>query len=282
MLRKNLHLRNVATAVACLAVTTLFTGCDKGNTPAFTEFSFAGQQGTAVIDKKNNTVTAVADNTVNLQAITPTFTLSPNGTTATVSGAAQISGTTVQNFSNPVKYSLKTTDGTVAEWTVTITSSGSSSGERIKAATIHYTDGSNDHYLCFDNYGKLFRYEVHSASSDVPGIFICDEVAGTCIAWGGPDNGWAPCPYPATAAAFRNLVLIDYNAGLKNVPTAYPSTTTKTFAGQLCYVYQVPSLGELALWGNTVFLEFVGGVNAVDARLGCPDNAFTQTVTISW
>ncbi|MDR0541038.1 MAG: hypothetical protein LBH19_02370 [Dysgonamonadaceae bacterium] len=119
-------MRKVATIVACLAVTTAFASCEPAdepapNAPAFAEFSFASQRGTADIDAKKRTVKAVAECGTNLAALAPAFKLSPDGATATVDGKPQESGRTANNFADAVVYKLAAPDGTTAEWTVTVT-----------------------------------------------------------------------------------------------------------------------------------------------------------------
>ncbi|MDR1896573.1 MAG: hypothetical protein LBR10_07275 [Prevotellaceae bacterium] len=121
-----LKLRNVATIVACLAATTMSSGCDKEpesspGAPAFAEFSFANQRGASDIDAKKRTVKAVAECGTNIASLAPAFKLSPDGTTATVDGKPQESGKTAHNFTDAVVYTLTTPDGETAEWTVTVT-----------------------------------------------------------------------------------------------------------------------------------------------------------------
>jgi hypothetical protein len=125
MTKQIFNLRNMA-MIACLAATTIFSGCDKDPDPIdnganIIAFTFAGIDGTATIDKTALTVTAKAKETVDLTNIVATFTLS-TGCTATVNGTAQVSGQTANNFSDPVTYRVTSGDGkTTNEWTVTIT-----------------------------------------------------------------------------------------------------------------------------------------------------------------
>ena len=134
MTKRSFNLRKVAAIVACLAGITVFSGCDKEPDPIDTgmeqeanivAFTFAGIDGMATIDKTAHTVTAKAKETVDLTAIKAEFTLSKNAT-ATVNGTAQVSKTTVNNFTNLVTYSVTSADGkTTNDWTVTITKTGS-------------------------------------------------------------------------------------------------------------------------------------------------------------
>lgn len=121
-----ISLRNVAITAAIFAVTAAFAACEPADepnpdAPAITAFSFAGQAGEAVIDPQKRTVKAAAVCGTNLAALTPTFELSPEGTTAKVNGNLQTSGTTANNYADAVVYTLTTPDGETAEWTVTVT-----------------------------------------------------------------------------------------------------------------------------------------------------------------
>lgn len=133
MKRFNSKPRIVAIIFACLSATAVFSGCNKEDDPMnngadIVSFTFNGISGTAVIDKDALTVTATADETVDLNSIAPTFTLS-NGATAEVNGTAQTSGVTDNNFTVPVTYSVTSEDGlTTNDWTVTVTGGGNGSG----------------------------------------------------------------------------------------------------------------------------------------------------------
>jgi predicted 3-demethylubiquinone-9 3-methyltransferase (glyoxalase superfamily) len=132
MTKVNFNLRSfkgIAIAI-CLAATTMFSGCDKddpmNNGADIVAFTFTGINGTATIDKDALTVTATANETVDLTAIVATFTLS-NGATATVNGTAQVSGTTANNFSNTVIYNVTSSDSRLTNiWKVTIKKNNSS------------------------------------------------------------------------------------------------------------------------------------------------------------
>ncbi|MDR2585334.1 MAG: hypothetical protein LBC84_03815 [Prevotellaceae bacterium] len=122
----------VAIAI-CLAVTTMFSGCEKDKDPVnidaeqeanIVAFTFAGIDGTATIDKTAHTITAKAKETTDLTAIKAEFTLSKNAT-AKVNGVTQVSGQTANNFISPVIYKVTSGDGeTINNWTVTITKTG--------------------------------------------------------------------------------------------------------------------------------------------------------------
>ncbi len=84
-------------------------------------YSFAEQSGAATIDAGNHTVAIEVANGTDVSALVATFTLS-DGATATVGGTAQVSGTTANDFSSAVTYTVTAADGTTTQdWTVTVT-----------------------------------------------------------------------------------------------------------------------------------------------------------------
>ncbi|GAA4936124.1 hypothetical protein GCM10023314_05590 [Algibacter agarivorans] len=84
-------------------------------------FSFTEQTGAATIDAVSHTVVVEVANGTDLSALVSSFTLSA-GATAVVGVAAQVSGTTSNDFSNDVTYTVTAADGTTTQdWVVTVT-----------------------------------------------------------------------------------------------------------------------------------------------------------------
>jgi len=145
--------------------------------PGFTSFTFDGIQGTATIDATHRTVKAVAAKKTDLAAIKPNFKLTPNGSTAKVNGVTQTAGTSVQNFTNPVTYTLETTEGETAEWTVTITLKGGEEPEG-KLAPPAWIQGKWEYGNTSNYYYKFTTTDVFQNEQslsemynvDVPGI----------------------------------------------------------------------------------------------------------------
>jgi hypothetical protein len=176
-----LKLRNLATIVACLAATTMSSGCDREpepspGAPAFAEFSFANQRGASDIDAKKRTVKAVAECGANIVSLAPAFKLSPDGTTATVDGKPQESGKTAHNFTDAVVYTLATPDGETAEWTVTVTLPDDcptvkkyiTYNKPVTAYYIEYNGGRIDAYESMQSSGVTSDGEcVHTATNGV-------------------------------------------------------------------------------------------------------------------
>ncbi len=123
-------LRYFALVVFTALTALFFTACGDDGDPVdtgtekdanFVSFSFAGIVGSATIDQNAKTVTATAGSTVDLTTLAPDFTLSLNAT-AKVGAVAQASGTTQNDFTNAVTYTVTSGDGTnTQDWTVTIT-----------------------------------------------------------------------------------------------------------------------------------------------------------------
>jgi hypothetical protein len=84
-------------------------------------FSFAEQTGAATIDAANHRVAIEVVGGLDRTSLAPTFTLS-EGARAHVNGTAQISGTTANDFSSAVTYTITAEDGTALEyWIVVVT-----------------------------------------------------------------------------------------------------------------------------------------------------------------
>lgn len=85
------------------------------------KFSFPDQTGAATIDAVNHTVAIEVANGTDASALTATFTLS-YGAAADISDTEQVSGTTENNFSSPVTYTITAGDETTEQdWVVTVT-----------------------------------------------------------------------------------------------------------------------------------------------------------------
>ncbi len=86
-----------------------------------TAFSLAEQTNSATIDATAHTVEIEVFSGTDLTALVTTFTLSAAVTTAEVGATAQISGTTPNDFTNPVTYTVTAEDGTTSQdWVITV------------------------------------------------------------------------------------------------------------------------------------------------------------------
>ena len=116
-----------------------------------TAFSFAEQVAAATIDATSGTITIEVLYGTDLTGLVSTFTVSA-GAKAYVNDVLQVSGTTANNFTNDVVYKVVAEDGTIKEWTVTVTMPAQPStaaeivsfvlAEQTGAATINSTAGT--------------------------------------------------------------------------------------------------------------------------------------------
>lgn len=92
-------------------------------------YSFDLQTGPADIDDVNHTVDIEVAFGTSVTALVAEFTLS-DGASATVGSTDQISGTTANDFSAPVTYTITAEDGSTQDWIVTVTVATTQSSEK--------------------------------------------------------------------------------------------------------------------------------------------------------
>ncbi len=99
--------------------------------PEFLSFKFAGLTPNVVglVNKTAYAVSVEVPYSTNVSALVPTFTTT-DGTTAKVGTTAQVSGTTANNFTNVVTYTL-TKGTTTQDWKVTVTKPAPTTGNDI-------------------------------------------------------------------------------------------------------------------------------------------------------
>jgi hypothetical protein len=87
----------------------------------FDEYSFTQQTGPAVINTNNHTIYIQVQYGTSLNGLIASFSLS-YGATTTIGGTLQISGSTANNFTNPVIYRVIAEDGSTSQdWTINVT-----------------------------------------------------------------------------------------------------------------------------------------------------------------
>jgi uncharacterized repeat protein (TIGR02543 family) len=84
-----------------------------------TEFSLASPSATGTINESAKTVAVTVPFGTNVTALVATFTTT--GASVKVGSAVQVSGTTANNFSSPVTYTVTATDGSTQDYVVTVT-----------------------------------------------------------------------------------------------------------------------------------------------------------------
>ena len=97
------------------------TVCDLSSANNLLTFNIATPQGVVTTNGTNISVALPSGtNTSVLSSLIATFTSSPKST-VTVGSTAQVSGTTANNFTSPVTYTVTAEDGTTQTYTVTVT-----------------------------------------------------------------------------------------------------------------------------------------------------------------
>lgn len=90
----------------------------KSSAKAITEFSFAPLSTSRVIDEGQKTIVVTVPWTTDVTSLIASF--ATTGTGVTIQGARQVAGATVNNFTNPVIYTVTAEDGTTVDYTVTV------------------------------------------------------------------------------------------------------------------------------------------------------------------
>jgi hypothetical protein len=114
---------SVTDNIGCVITKTLDIVLSASAKHEILTFSFPEETGAATIDADAHTVAIEVANGTSPLALVATFTLSHGGTAAVI-GAAQESGVTANDFSNPVIYTVTAEDTTTQDWTVTVTIAG--------------------------------------------------------------------------------------------------------------------------------------------------------------
>ncbi len=91
---------------------------------AITAFSFAGLDSTGAIDESTKTIAVSVPGGTDVTTLVATFTTT--GSSVRVGSVVQESGVTANDFSNPVIYTVKALNGSMASYTVTVTGALSS------------------------------------------------------------------------------------------------------------------------------------------------------------
>ena len=94
-------------------------GTPPSSAKAITAFSFANSSATGTIDESAKTIALTVPYGTNVTTLVATFTTT--GASVKVGSTAQVSGTTPNDFTNPVPYVVTAEDGSTATYTVTVT-----------------------------------------------------------------------------------------------------------------------------------------------------------------
>jgi len=136
-------------------------------------FSFVEQTGVATISAINHTVNIEVEFGTNLTGLIATFTLSPEAT-AQIGVTEQVSGVTSNNFSEDVVYSIYAEDGTVQDWTVTVTIAQNTGNEIL---TFSFVEQNDDAIINSTNHTVQVELVPGSSLTELVATFTLSENA---------------------------------------------------------------------------------------------------------
>ncbi len=166
---------------------------------AITAYSLAGSTGT--VDEAAKTIAVTLPNGTNLTALPATF--STTGAGVKVGAAAQVSGTTTNNFTGPVAYTVTAADGSTATYTV----NASASSATAKAISAFSFAGYPGSAATINEAAKTIAVSVPNGT-DVTALVASFATTGSSVKVGSvvqtsgttPNDFTAPVAYTATAA----------------------------------------------------------------------------------
>jgi Ricin-type beta-trefoil lectin domain. len=182
-----------------------------------TAFTLPGQTGSSVINTSTNTIGITLPFGSSLTSLVVNYTLSA-GATAKIGTTTQVSGTTTNNFTSPVVYTVTAQDGvTTKNWTVTVTVAtafasggtyeliarhsgkvigikGGSTSNSALAEQETYTGAASQQFVITDlgtGYYKISPTSVTSKALDVSGLSVSNGASVIQYSYnGGTDQQW--------------------------------------------------------------------------------------------
>jgi hypothetical protein len=126
-----------------------------GKAAEITAYSLPGQTGSATINSAAGTIGVTVPSGTNVTSLAATFTTSAGVSSVKVGAVSQVSGTTANNFTNPVTYVVTAQDGvTTKNWVVTVTIQ-SATTEILKSVATGTDDGFSGSWGYYNNLGWL-------------------------------------------------------------------------------------------------------------------------------
>ena len=264
-------------AFISLLCSFLITGCggDGGTwdesaatTKAITAYSFVGLPGAAgTINEPAKTIAVTVPFGTDRTALVATFTTT--GTGVTVVAVPQTSGTTANNFTSPVAYTVTAEDGTTATYTVTVTVASPSAKAITAYSFVGYTGATGT----INEPAKTIAVTV-PFGTDRTALVATFTTTGTIVeidaevqTSAATTNDFTdPVTYMVTAADFTTA---DYIVTVTVAPSSAKAITAYSFAG---LPDSVETINELA---QTIAVTVLPGTN-VTALVA----TFTTTGTI--
>ncbi|MFH2143121.1 MAG: T9SS type A sorting domain-containing protein [Bacteroidota bacterium] len=256
-------------------------------------YSFPEETGAAVIDPIGHTVNIEVDWEADITNLTADFTLS-YGATASISAVPQTSGVTVNDFTNPVTYTITAEDGTTTQdWVVSVTIQPAPQGALCSnpipltlpvvsetGNTAGFGDNYDDGMACSSYYMTgddiVYEFTVTQPGLLSGGMTSTETWIGMFILDGCPDAG-ANCIVTATSIGSSVSFSDEYlDAGTYYVViSSYPSPQSIDFDFNLYYNPLAPEV----LWDATTFVESLANDGSIPTivNLTLNDETFATT-----
>jgi len=214
-----------------LLLVAFVAGCGDGggngsSAKTITAYSLAGVPGT--IDETAKTIAVTLPSGTNKTALVATF--ATTGASVKVGSVAQTSGTTANNFTNPVLYTVTAGDSSTATYTVTVIIASSSA----KAITAYSLAGATG---TINKTAKTIAVTVPNGTN-VTSLVATFTKTGTSVTVGGvtqvsgaggtSNSFGSPVTYRVTAA---DSTFVDYLVTVTVASATAKAITTYSFAG---------------------------------------------------
>ena len=154
---------------------------------AITAYSLAGVNGT--INEPGKTISVTVPFGTNVTSLAATFT--HTGAGIAVGATAQISGTTTNDFSSPVVYTVTATDNSTVDYTVTVTIATQEATWTARTSptpnALVSVEWSGTQFVAVDTAGVIFKsatgtsWSQAGTTTGVPADIACDTSAGFCL-----------------------------------------------------------------------------------------------------
>jgi len=239
------------------------------NAKAITAYSFTSPAVVGTINEAAKTIAVLAPSGTRLDSLVANITLSPKAS-ATINGAAQVSGSTPNDFTAPVVYTVTAEDGSSVNYTVTVTLAVPGTGTTWLFSDAGWPSGNETDGI----YNGVRSFGCSSASTPSGASAKTGTLAGTSTSftarWQLPKNGSTTTGYLAipvvgpcnvyvaglssSSTTARNIVITDGTAPMTySLPASGsgPVESSYTYTGGpgVVYVYCNDTAGACSLYG---------------------------------
>jgi len=186
---------------------------------AITAFSFASLSATGVIDEAAKSILVTVPVGTNVTALVATFTTT--GTGVTVNGTTQISGTTANDFTNPVVYTVTAADTNTAQYTVTVMVCGANTLLGVNAC------------VCTAGFGNCDSNAVNGCEAGLTTLANCGSCGTLCSRANATATcSTGTCQIASCNAGYVNADGIDAN-GCEVSLNSNPACSTAQYQGSV-------------------------------------------------